>query len=262
VLAYLRLFGVFLKVGVLNELEYRVNFYVQVLQAGVGLVTGLAGLGIVFSHTDNLGGWRPAELLALLGIFFLVNGTIQLVIQPSMQRFMEDVRQGTLDFTLTKPEDSQVLVSIRQVEIWKVVNVFLGLIILGIALVQLQVAVGAGQALAFGVTLLAGGAIVYSFYLFLATTSFWFVRVENVLVIFQSMYQAGRWPVGIYPWWLRSALTFIVPVAFATTVPAEAIAGRLTWQTLALALGLAVAMLVGTRWFWRVGVRRYSGASA
>jgi ABC-2 type transport system permease protein len=262
VLSYLRLFGVFLKVGVLNELEYRVNFYVQVLQAGVGLVTGLAGLGIVFSHTDNLGGWRPAELLALLGIFFLVNGTIQLVIQPSMQRFMEDVRQGTLDFTLTKPEDSQVLVSIRQVEIWKVVNVILGLIILGIALVQLQVVVGAGQALAFGVTLLAGGAIVYSFYLFLATTSFWFVRVENVLVIFQSMYQAGRWPVGIYPWWLRSALTFIVPVAFATTVPAEAISGRLTWQTLALALGLAVAMLVGTRWFWRVGVRRYSGASA
>jgi ABC-2 type transport system permease protein len=262
VLAYLRLFGVFLKVGVLNELQYRVNFYVQVLQAGVGLVTGLAGLGIVFSHTDNLGGWRPAELLALLGIFFLVNGTIQLVIQPSMQRFMEDVRQGTLDFMLTKPADSQVLVSVRQVEIWKLVNVFLGLIVLGIALVQLQAVVGAGQALAFGVTLLAGGAIVYSFYLFLATTSFWFVRVENVLVIFQSMYQAGRWPVGIYPWWLRSALTFIVPVAFATTVPAEAIAGRLTWQTLALALGLAVAMLVGTRWFWKVGVRRYSGASA
>jgi ABC-2 type transport system permease protein len=262
VLAYLRLFGVFLKVGVLNELQYRVNFYVQVLQAGIGLVTGLAGLGIVFSHTDNLGGWRPAELLALLGIFFLVNGAIQLVIQPSMQRFMEDVRQGTLDFMLTKPADSQVLVSIRQVEIWKLVNVFLGLIVLGIALVQLQVVVGAGQALAFGVTLLAGGAIVYSFYLFLATTSFWFVRVENVLVIFQSMYQAGRWPVGIYPWWLRSALTFIVPVAFATTVPAEAISGRLTWQTLALALGLAVAMLVGTRWFWRVGVRRYSGASA
>ena len=88
------------------------------------------------------------------------------------------------------------------------------------------------------------------------------MRVENVLVIFQSMYQAGRWPVGIYPWWLRSALTFIVPVAFATTVPAEAIAGRLDWQTLALSLAVAGAMLVGSRWFWGVGVRRYSGASA
>jgi ABC-2 type transport system permease protein len=262
VLAYLRLFRVFLKVGVLNELEYRVNFYVQILRSLIGLATGLAGLSVVYSHTDTLGGWGPPELLALLGVFFIVSGAINLVIAPSMQRFMEDVRQGTLDFTLTKPEDSQVLVSVKQVQIWKLVDVAMGLAVLGIALGQLQTTVGVGEALAFGITLLSGGAIVYSFYLFLSTTSFWFVRVDNVLVIFQSMYQAGRWPVGIYPWWLRSALTFIVPVAFATTVPAEAIAGRLDWQTLALSLAVAGAMLVGSRWFWSVGVRRYSGASA
>lgn len=39
--------------------------------------------------------------------------------------------------------------------------------------------------------------------------------------------QAGRWPVGIYPIWLRMGLTFIVPLAFAVTVPAEAVSGRL-----------------------------------
>jgi ABC-2 type transport system permease protein len=262
VLAYLRLFRVFLKIGVLNELEYRVNFYVQVLRSLIGLATGLAGLSVVYSHTDTLGGWGPPELLALLGVFFIVSGAINLVIAPSMQRFMEDVRQGTLDFTLTKPEDSQVLVSVKQVQIWKLVDVGMGVAVLGLALAQMQTVVGVGEALAFGITLLSGGAIVYSFYLFLSTTSFWFVRVDNVLVIFQSMYQAGRWPVGIYPWWLRSALTFIVPVAFATTVPAEAIAGRLSPQTLALSLAVAGAMLAGSRWFWSVGVRRYSGASA
>ena len=111
-MTYLRLFWLFLRLGMLNELEYRVNFYVQLLQSVVGLATALAGLGVVFSHTDTLGGWRPAELLALLGVYFLVGGASQLVIQPSMQRFMEDVRQGTLDFTLTKPDDAQVLVSI------------------------------------------------------------------------------------------------------------------------------------------------------
>jgi ABC-2 type transport system permease protein len=262
VLAPLRLILVFLRLGIMNELQYRVNFYVQVLQSLIGLGTGLAGLGVVFSHTDNLGGWHPPELLALLGVYFLVNGAIQLVIQPSMQQFMEDIRQGTLDFTLTKPEDAQLLVSIRQVQIWKLVNIVLGLVVLAIALAQLETTVGPVQALAFSVTLLSGGAIVYGFYLILATTSFWFVRVENILVIFQSMYQAGRWPVGIYPWWLRSALTFIVPVAFATTVPAEAIAGRLSGTSLGVSLALATAILAGARWFWGIGIRRYSGASA
>jgi ABC-2 type transport system permease protein len=88
------------------------------------------------------------------------------------------------------------------------------------------------------------------------------VRVENVLMIFQSMYEAGRWPISLYPGWLRFGLTFLVPVAFATTVPAEALTGRLNGQTLLGALALAAALLVASRLFWRVAIRHYSGASA
>ena len=73
----------------------------------------------------------------------------------------------------------------------------------------------------------------------------------------QSLYEAGRWPVGIYPPRLRYTLTFLVPVAFATTVPAEALAGRLTGETLLGALALAAALLAASRGFWRVGVRHY-----
>jgi len=86
--------------------------------------------------------------------------------------------------------------------------------------------------------------------------------VENILEIFQSMYEAGRWPVSLYPGWLRFALTFIVPVAFATTVPAEALIGRLSGGTLLSGVVLAVVLLAGSRLFWQVGLRQYSGTSA
>jgi ABC-2 type transport system permease protein len=46
------------------------------------------------------------------------------------------------------------------------------------------------------------------------------------------------------------------------TVPAETITGRLTIQTLLVAIGLALALLTLSRWFWNYGVRHYSGASA
>jgi ABC-2 type transport system permease protein len=68
--------------------------------------------------------------------------------------------------------------------------------------------------------------------------------------------------VSLYPGWLRFGLTFLVPVAFATTIPAQALTGRLDWQTLLGATGLAVALLLASRLFWRAGMRRYSGASA
>lgn len=73
---------------------------------------------------------------------------------------------------------------------------------------------------------LALAAIVYSFWLVLATFSFWFIKAENILVIFQSMYSTGKYPVAIYPRWLKMAMTFLVPVAFAVTVPSEALLGR------------------------------------
>ena len=103
---------------------------------------------------------------------------------------------------------------------------------------------------------------MYSFWLVLATISFWFVRVENILMVFHSMYDAARWPITIYPGWLRAALTFLVPVAFAVTVPAEALVGRLQSDLLLATVGLAALMLLASRLLWKVGVKRYSGASA
>ena len=52
------------------------------------------------------------------------------------------------------------------------------------------------------------------------------------------------------------------PVAFAVTVPAQALAGRLTWQVLAGAWVFAAALFTAARVLWKAGLRRYQGASA
>ena len=103
----LRVLWTYFRLGTLNELAYRVNFYTQLLSVCINLVFSLGALAIVFNQTDTLAGWYPTELIALVGIYILVGGLINLVIQPSMNRFMEDIRMGTLDFMILKPEDAQ-----------------------------------------------------------------------------------------------------------------------------------------------------------
>jgi ABC-2 type transport system permease protein len=201
-------------------------------------------------------------MLALVGVYFITGGLIGLVIQPSLEQFINSVRDGTLDFTLVKPEDSQFLVTFQVVNIWKSIDIVLGCAVLLSALVKLAVRISLAQAAGFGLMLVAGAILIYSFWVILAALSFWFVRVENILVIFQSMYEAGRWPVSLYPGWLRFALTFIVPVAFATTVPAEALTGRLTNDTLLAGVLAAFLLFLLSRIVWRIGLRQYSGASA
>ena len=257
-----RLALIYFRVGALNELQYRVNFFVQLLQSFIALGVGLVGLGLVFSHTTDLNGWSRPELLAVMGVHILMGGLISAIIQPNMQRLLDDVREGTLDYALTKPEDAQVVVSVREFRLWRFVDVVMGLIVLSAALFQLQVRLGVWQALAFVTALLLGWAMIYAFWLMLTSTAFWFIRVDQLVNLFEGVYAAGRWPVSVYPDWLRTGLTFLVPVAFAVTVPAEALTGRLTGQTLLGAAALAAVLLLLARWVWSRGLRAYSGASA
>ncbi len=258
----LKLLWIFFRIGALNELQYRANFAMQVFQSAIALGTGLVVLALVFGHTSTLNGWTPPELLAVMGVFTLMGGIIGMSIQPNMERLMEDIRQGTFDFVLTKPDDPQVLASVREVRIWRGVDVIVGLIVLGYAVSRLPGGLGSVQALAFAFALVLGTLMIYCFWLLLTTAAFWVVRMDQIAELFDGVYQSGRWPVTIYPGWLRISLTYLVPIAFAVTVPAEALTSRLTVDTLAFATGFAIALMLVTRRIWRIGLRHYSGASA
>lgn len=257
-----RLAALYFRVGVMNELQYRVNFFVQLLQSAIALTTGLVVLALVYSHTEELNGWSQPELLCVLGTQILMGGIIKTYVQPNMIRLIDDVREGKLDYALTKPEDAQMLVSVREVRIWQVVDLFSGAVVLGFGLSRISADVGAADTLAFGAALVLGAVLIYCFWLVMATGAFWIVNMWHAIELFDGVFQTGRWPVGIYPGWLRYSVTFLVPIAFAVTVPAEALTSRLEWETLAVALAFGALLFAFTRWFWRFGLRRYSGASA
>jgi ABC-2 type transport system permease protein len=257
-----RLGWLFLKLGVLNEMQYRVNFFVSLMQAAIALVTGLVVLSLVYSHTEELNGWSKSELICVLGVQILMGGAIKTYIQPNMTRLIEDVREGKLDFALTKPADAQLLVSVREVRIWQAVDVISGAVVLGVGLSRITTSVGIENAAAFAVALVFGAILIYCFWLVIATIAFWVVNMWHAVELFDGIFQTGRWPIGIYPTWLRVSVTFLVPIAFAVTVPAEALTSRLDWQTLVFALLFTVAGFGAARWFWRFGLSRYSGASA
>ncbi len=253
----------YLRLGLLNVMQYRADFFMQVVSILVALGSALLTIGIVFNQTDQIGGWTEPDLVALIGVQMLVRGITSLVMRPSMERLMENIRMGTLDFMLTKPADSQLLASVAQVNVAATADILGGGIVLALALATLGTSVGIGEALLFVAMLACGVVMIYAFLLATSTIAFWFVRVDNLLVIFNAMFNgAGGWPVTIFPAWLKFSLTFMVPVAFAVTVPAQSLTGRLTLGYALGAIALASVFALGSRWFWRFGLRHYTGASA
>lgn len=92
--------------------------------------------------------------------------------------------------------------------------------------------------------------------------TFWFTKFDNNVTILQALLEAGRYPATVYPFWLRMIVTFLVPIAVATTVPLQALRGELSGGQILLFLGVGVAAFLVASQVWKFGIRRYSGASS
>lgn len=259
---YLRLLAVFYRTSVQTDMEYRADFFARIVASLLGLLTTLGSLFVAFQYTSHLKGWTFSQTLVLLAVYYLMDGLIEMFIAPNMREIMTQVRQGTLDFVLLKPVSSQFAATFRTVNIWRASSLLVGVGLLAYATHDLARQVGPTETLTFVLALVAGLGVIYSFWLFLVTLCFWFVRVDNMEQIVWQAFEAGRYPVEIYPNWLRLGLTYVIPIAFIITVPAEALAGKRDAGFIVVALGVSAASILVSAAFWRYGLRFYTGASA
>ena len=87
---------------------------------------GTAGLSIIFTNTNHIAGWRLGDILALLGVFQIINTFMAAIVWPNTEKFNRGIRDGTLDYTLLQPVNSQFMVSFSRMVIWNVWDVFGG----------------------------------------------------------------------------------------------------------------------------------------
>ena len=257
-----RLLVTLLKINIQQELAYRADTVINILINLMWLGWELLSLSIIFSNTATLGGWGPGELIALLGVFRLVNMLMAALIWPNTEKFNTSMRDGSLDYTLLQPVNSLFLISFSRIVIWRVWDLALAtiLIVVGISISGSNITLF--NLVSFVLLVASGTLIIYSLWIVLIACTFWFVKFDNNVTILQALLDSGRYPATVYPPWLRLIVTFIVPIAVATTVPLQALRGDLhEWQVL-LFLGVSGVSLLVARQVWKVGIRRYSGASS
>lgn len=261
----LKLIWLYFKVNIQNLAAYRFDMYMRIVVSIMHLISELMVVWIIFTGTQYVRGWQWQHMLVLVGVYRMVAGGIRIAIVPNMRKLLEDIREGSLDFALMRPVNTQFLISIREIVVYRVVDMILGLCVAGFGCYKLTGQLPLDEAFLFAVLLAAGFVIVYGVWLILGTLCFWFIRVQNIEMVFWNVFEAGRFPIVIYPPGVRWTLTYLIPLAFITTVPAAALIGQesmLTPNAPIWAILMAVAMFIVSNRFWRFGLRHYSGASA
>ena len=255
-----KLVGLFWSTGLATEMEYRLNFVLATVSSLGNLAGSAFGIFLVFNAGGDMGGWSWHEALVVMGMFTILEGVSNTWLRPNLREIVRHVRQGTMDFVLLRPVDSQLWLSTRHISLWGFPDIVFGIAIIGYAGANL----GLGPLdYAQGIVPLAvGTTILYSLWFILSSSSIWFVRVHNLTSVLRGVLEAGRFPVAAFPATYRVVFTFVIPIAFLTTVPAAAIVGRSRDYGLPLAVLLAAGLFALSRFFWKYALRFYTSASS
>ena len=257
---HFKILRLFWTTAIAAELEYRLNFLIATITSIANLVGSIFGLFLFYRTGYTFQGWSWPEATIVLGLFTLLQGFSATFLAPNLNSIVKQVEQGTLDFVLLKPISSQFWLSTKTISPWGLPDLFFGMILIVYAGTNLGLAWH--NYLASLIPLGFGMVILYSLWFILGATSIWFVKVYNVTEVLRGLLEAGRYPMVAYPAVYRFFFTFIVPVAFLTTVPAQAMLDRseLTW--IFGAAILAGILFSFSLFFWRFALRFYTSASS
>jgi ABC-2 type transport system permease protein len=258
----LKLLSAFFKVNVQMSLAYRADTIVNILLNLMWLGWELLSLNIIFNNTDTLGGWGLGELIALLGVFRLVNTMMIALIWPNTEKFNQSIRDGSMDYTILQPVNSMFLVTFSRITVWRIWDLVLAVVLIVVGVNMTDEVTSAAQILTFILLAISGMIVIYSLWIVLIALTFWFVKFDNNVTILQALMDSGRYPATVYPAWLRIIVTFIIPIALATTIPLQALRGELNATQVFIFLGVSLASFLIASQVWKSGLKQYSGASS
>ncbi len=258
----LRLWRRFFTVSLMREVEYRFNFVLGLFQALAEIFLLLVLYLIFYRFADEVAGWTREEALLLLGVFWIFDGLWSAVLTPNLRALAGLIQDGDLDFVLLRPASTQFLVSCGSVSVRELLKVGVGIVIVacagdaaGVAW-RLETLAGA---LAFGA---CGLVLMYALRFAIVTCTFWSLKVSELYTLPGTLYDAARFPVTYFKPPMRELLTYVVPVAFATTFPTQALLGSADWRLLPLGVLLSAGALLASNHFWHFALRHYSSASS
>lgn len=256
-----RIYRTFVSSSLVRELEYRANFVAKLFGNAMWLGFFVMILLVIYGKSSQVAGWSRGDSMLLAGSVFLMTA-VSGIFFFSLQEIPELVRQGTMDFVLTKPIDTQFWVSTRRFNFDQIGTLFVGFGMVYWGVTESHLTPSPVQWVAFLGGLASALVLFYSFNLALMTTAMWFVRVDNLWVLSDSVSNVIKYPIDIYPGALRRVLTFYVPMAFLATVPTSQLARGIDLSMLGIGAIWAVVAFVASRTFWRYATRHYASASS
>ncbi len=259
---YLKVYAKFLHTSLASELEYKTNILIDLITAILSLIGSVFLLSIFFQNNGSIGGWEFKEALIIQGIYTILNGITNTWFNPNLTEIVKHIREGTLDFVLLKPIDSQFIISLKKLNPSGFLEIMLGFCLLLFCIRINQINLNLSFLTFSLITIICSISILYSLWFFISTTTIWFVKTWNATEVLRSFLYLGRFPLYSFSFPLRIFFSVFIPIAFITTIPSEVFLGLSQFWEILLEVIVAIIFLVTSRKFWLFALKFYTSASS
>lgn len=258
---YLTLFYSLLKTSFIADLEYRANFSLRIFTDIIWYIMQLISFEVLFNYTPLIGEWNRTQMRVFLAVLFFVDSFYMVFYQENLDRFSDKVRKGELDLLLTKPIETQFLVSFQKMAVASFGNMIISLVFLVWTITQLP-SVSTLGLFFFILSLPTSIAVVYSSRFVFCCLNLIFVKSDSVQFLWFNVYRLGMRPDSIYFPWLRFLLLSLVPMALIASVPSRFIFEPPNWLLFFWCLFIGPLMIYISNKFWKYCLQFYSSASS
>ena len=259
---YLKVYKKFLHTSFASELEYKTNILIDLITAILSLIGSIFLLSIFIQNNGYIGGWKFEEALIIQGIYTILNGITNTWFNPNLTEIVKHIREGTLDFVLLKPIDSQFFISLKKINPSGFLEIMLGFLLLFFCIRINQINLNLSFLTLSLITISCSICILYSLWFFISTTTIWFVKTWNAIEVLRSFLYIGRFPLNSFSFSLRIFFSVFIPIAFITTIPSEVFLGLSVLWKILLEVIVATVFLITSRKFWLFALKFYSSASS
>ena len=259
---YFKVYTKFLHTSLASELEYKTNILIDLITAILSLIGSIFLLSIFFQNDGKIGDWEFEQALIIQGIYTILNGITNTWFNPNLTEIVKHIREGTLDFVLLKPIDSQFFISLKKINPSGFLEVILGFCLLLFCIRINQINLNLTFLTLSLITIICSICILYSLWFFISTTTIWFVKTWNATEVLRSFLYVGRFPLNSFSFSIRIFFSIFIPIAFITTIPSEVFLGLSPFWNILLQIIVSGVLLFSSREFWLFALKYYSSASS
>lgn len=260
---FFRILKASLKQSFIYEMQYRINLIINSITGLGWTFMSFLTINIIGSNVTSISSnWEISEYRLLWGINFIAQGITSAICKRNIERLPEKILKGDLDFIITRPFSSKILASLGYIRL----NTILGFIFVLFTVIKSLANIQNNQPLILNLLLLFiilifSSIIYYSLMISLASLSFWFLGAHNLIYFSHNLLFFANYPIKAFGATLSFIFTFIFPIAFISTFPAEVI---LEFSLIKFLLIIIAAVLTYkiSDLIWNLGLRNYSSASS